>query len=218
MQLDDALFGRFRGERGCPSFDVRLRVCRPGCGRLRCRSWVRDRRLEETSVLHLQLCSMLSFHSRILSIGDLTRIRSRYCISQLLYGSESRAASWGYRRESASRLQLLWPSDSALHSSFQRDAFWAVAIQNLWESKKVGHLTSKLHMRTWFPSRSYPMMNPETSGSIIQCSMPTCLPTTGRRSALMWIVIIVSSAELLSLVLNVRARCLTCWLSFTFNS
>lgn len=69
-----------------------------------------------------------------------------------------------------------------------------------------GLLTSKLHMRTWFPSRSYPMMNPETSGSMIQCSIPTCLPITGRRSALMWIVIIVSSGKLLSFVLE-HLRC-----------
>jgi hypothetical protein len=61
-------------------------------------------------------------------------------------------------------------------------------------------------MRTWFPSRSYPMMNPETSGSMIQCSIPTCLPITGRRSALMWIVIIVSSGKLLSFVLE-HLRC-----------
>lgn len=48
-------------------------------------------------------------------------------------------------------------------------------------------------MRTWFLSRSYAIINPDTSGSIIQCSIPTCLPTTGRRSALKWIVIIVLS-------------------------
>lgn len=57
-------------------------------------------------------------------------------------------------------------------------------------------LTSKLQMRTWFPFRSYPTINPETSGSMIQCSNPTRLPTTERRSALKWIVIMVSSVML----------------------
>lgn len=54
-------------------------------------------------------------------------------------------------------------------------------------------LTSKLQIRTRFPDRSYPIIKPDVSGSMIQCSIPTRSPMTGRRSALKWMVIIVST-------------------------
>lgn len=63
---------------------------------------------------------------------------------------------------------------------------------------KPGELTSKLQIKTWFPPKSYPIMNPDTSGSITQCNIPTRSLTTGCRLALMWIVIMVSSKKCLA--------------------
>lgn len=59
-------------------------------------------------------------------------------------------------------------------------------------------LTSKLQISTWFPDRSYPMINPETNGSMTQCSMPTRSLITGFKSAFKWIVIMVSPMTTLS--------------------
>lgn len=144
--------------------------------------------------------------------GFLTGKHSLLDSSLPLSDSAPTAGSWEFWKAQIDQLLNSLLGGNVLHSMTTRGIFQTRNIQLkvrvLSQLPPYGNkcrmrwkLTSKLHIITWFPDREYAIINPETRGSITQCNMPTFSLTTGLRSALMWMVIIVSSVLFVSFYL-----------------